>query len=218
MRARVGQTRRELGGRAWVELRPWLADEAASALHAALVEELEWIQRPIKVFGRDVLQPRLIAWAGVRPYKYSGQILPPQPFGPVLGDLRRQVELETGLAFDHVLLNRYRDGQDHMGMHADDEPELGEAPQIAAVSLGARRRFLLEPKPKKLRKKKVQLSLEHGSLMVMGGRIQHAWRHGVPKQASVSEERVNVTFRLLRYDPGEAPPRPRKRPPSGQEG
>lgn len=202
--------RRELGGRSWLDYDPgWLDPEEAGALHAALVNELEWSQRPIVVFGREVLQPRLIAWAGERPYRYSGQVLPPRAPGPVLRGLIDAVQSATGLEFDHVLLNRYRDGQDHMGMHADDEPELGIDPQIAALSLGVRRRFLLEPKPKKLRKRKVNVTLEPGSLLVMGGRIQHAWRHGVPKQASVSEERVNVTFRKLCYDPGEAPPRRR---------
>lgn len=202
----MGFERRELGGRAWIDYDPaWLPPDEQTAIHAALVEELEWSQRPISVFGREVLQPRLIAWAGARPYRYSGQTLEPRPFGPALRALTDRVMAATGLAFDHVLLNRYRDGEDHMGLHADDEPELGESPQIAALSLGARRRFVLQPKPKKLRHKKVVLTLEPGSLLVMGGRIQHAWRHGVPKQATVREERVNVTFRRVKHDPGAAP-------------
>lgn len=190
--------RRELGGKAFVDYdRCWLPPDQAAHTHQALVTELEWSQRPIKVFGREVLQPRLIAWAGHRPYKYSGQTLPPRRFGPVLAQLLRDVEAATELEFDHVLLNRYRDGQDHMGMHADDEPELGPNPQIAALSLGVARRFVLEPKPKKLRKRRVQLTLQPGSLLLMGGRIQHGWRHGVPKQTKVLDERINVTFRRL---------------------
>lgn len=195
-----------LGGRSWVDYDgQWLLPERAGQLHAELVAELEWSQKPIRVFGKEVLQPRLIAWAGARPYRYSGQTLEPRPFGPVLRGLLDEVEAATGLVFDHVLLNRYRDGEDHMGLHADDEPELGESPQIAALSLGATRRFVLEPKPKKLRHRRFTMSLGPGSLLVMGGRIQHAWRHGVPKQARVTEERVNVTFRRVLYDPGEAP-------------
>ena len=208
--------RRELGGRSFLDYDPaWLDPDEAEAAHRALVEEVAWSQRPIAVFGREVLQPRLIGWAGERPYRYSGQTLEPRPFGPILAELLRRVEAATGLAFDHALLNRYRDGNDHMGMHADDEPELGEDPQIAALSLGASRRFVLEPKPKKLRKRKVSVQLAPGSLLVMGGRIQHGWRHGVPKQLGVKGERINVTFRRLRYDPGEAPPRPRRPAPEG---
>lgn len=196
----------------------WLSEERAIQLHQALVDELPWTQRPIKVFGKEVMQPRLIAWAGQRPYKYSGQILEPRPFGPVLKGLLEEVQEATGLSFDHVLLNRYRHGQDHMGVHADDEPELGESPQIAAVSLGAARRFVLEPKPKKLRSKKVVYRLQSGSLMLMGGRIQHAWRHAVPKQASLQEERINVTFRKILYDPGQAPRRVRPGPSAASSG
>lgn len=202
--------RRALGGRSWIDYHPrWLEPEEAAGLHAALIEELTWERRPIWVFGREVLQPRLIAWGGRRPYPYSGQVLAPRPLGTTLEQLVERVQAATGLRFDHVLLNRYRDGADHMGMHADDEPELGEEPQIAALSLGAARRFALEPKPKKLRKRRLSIVLENGSLLVMGGRMQHAWRHGVPKQASAIEERINVTFRLIRYDPGAAPPRRR---------
>lgn len=202
--------RRVLGGQAWVDYDgEWLSEARALALHSALVDEVEWSQRPITVFGREVMQPRLIGWAGIRPYRYSNQTLAPKPYGPALKHLLDEVMAATGLVFDHVLLNRYRDGHDHMGVHADDEPELGASPQIAAVSLGARRKFVLEPKPKKLRHRKVTLQLDPGSLLVMGGRIQHTWRHSVPKQRTLESERINVTFRKLCYDPGQAPPRPR---------
>lgn len=206
--------RKELGGKSWLDYDPaWLDAEAGSQLHQQLVEEVSWERRPITVFGKEVLQPRLIGWAGDKPYKYSGQVLEPRAFGPALQALLDRVNAETGLGFDHVLLNRYRDGADHMGMHADDEPELGEDPQIAALSLGAKRKLVFEPKPKKLRKKKLAVPLDHGSLLVMGGRIQHAWRHGVPKALRVEEERVNVTFRKLVYLPGEAPKPTRRGPP-----
>lgn len=196
--------RRELPGRAFLDYdRAWLCAEEMAATHAQLIEQVEWEQRPITVFGKEVLQPRLIGWAGDRPYRYSGQTLPPRRFGSALCSLLERVQAATGLEFDHVLLNRYRDGSDHMGMHADDEPELGPDPQIAALSLGAARRFVLEPKPKKLRHRKISMTLEPGSLLVMGGRMQHGWRHGVPKQPSAAGERINVTFRRLVSDPAE---------------
>ncbi|MBX2810608.1 MAG: alpha-ketoglutarate-dependent dioxygenase AlkB [Myxococcales bacterium] len=197
-----------LGGNAWVDYDgSWLSYEHMKRLHRALVEEVAWSQRPITVFGKEVLQPRLIGWAGLCPYRYSNQTLAPKPYGPVLHALLRDIQAVTGLEFNHVLLNRYRNGSDHMGPHADDEPELGPSPQIAALSLGASRKFVLEPKPKKLRHRKVVMSLEPGSLMVMGGRIQHGWRHAVPKQLKVENERINVTFRKVIYDPGQAPKR-----------
>jgi alkylated DNA repair dioxygenase AlkB len=111
------------------------------------------------------------------------------------------VVAETEMAFDHVLLNLYRDGRDSIGMHADNEPELGSNPPVAAVSLGATRRFVVQRKGKR-RGKPRSIPLEHGSLLVMGGTMQHGWYHGVPKTRADVGERINVTFRRLRGPPG----------------
>jgi alkylated DNA repair dioxygenase AlkB len=167
----------------------------------ALIAAYDWEQRPINVFGREVMQPRLIAWSGDLPYKYSGQVLDVRPFAEPLVELTRQVSAIAGAEFNHVLLNRYRDGNDSMGMHADDEPELSRDPIIAAISLGAPRRFVMVHKKKK--RDRFSITLGHGSLLVMGGTMQHKFRHGVPKQKSITAERINVTFRrLLRPPPG----------------
>jgi alkylated DNA repair dioxygenase AlkB len=167
----------------------------------SLIEAYDWAQRPINVFGKEVMQPRLIAWSGTLPYKYSGQVLDPRPFAEPLLEVTRAVSAIAGVEFNHVLLNRYRDGNDSMGMHADDEPELGRDPIIAAISLGAPRRFVMVHKKKK--RDRFSLLLEHGSLLVMGGTMQHEFRHGVPKQKSITDQRINVTFRrLLRPPPG----------------
>lgn len=172
----------------------WLGSAEQAELHAQLVRELDWQARPIRVFGREIMQPRLIAWAGGLPYRYSGQTLPPRPWTPALEALHARVFASTGVPYNHVLLNRYRDGRDHMGRHADDEPELGRDPTIAAVSLGVRRRFVIEPKR---RGRRINVWLEPGSLLVMGGRMQHHYRHAVPKEDRLTEERINVTFRYL---------------------
>jgi alkylated DNA repair dioxygenase AlkB len=114
--------------------------------------------------------------------------------------------------FNHAVLNRYRDGGDHMGWHADDERELGQDPLIAALSLGAVRPFQLSPKRK--RRTVRTLNLASGSLLVMGGALQHTWYHGVPVDRSASGERINLTFRKLLGPPGEVPDwRPPRRPP-----
>jgi len=194
----------------WVDYEPeWLDRDEQAAWHRRLSNELDWEARPIRVFGRSLLQPRLIAWAGGVPYRYSGQTLPTRPWTPALTELLERVFRTTGVPYNHVLLNRYRDGNDHMGRHADDEPELGRDPTIAAVSLGVRRRFVLEPKSKR-GKRRHDLWLEPGSLMVMGGRTQHRFRHRVPKDDRIDEERINVTFRLLVRGP------PRRFGPRGQ--
>lgn len=200
--------RTHLDRECWVDYQAeWLSPEEQVDFHQRLVRELEWSARPIQVFGKSILQPRLIAWAGGVMYRYSGQTLPPRPWTPALEALLERVFQATGVPYNHVLLNRYRDGKDHMGRHADDEPELGRDPTIAAISLGARRRFVLEPKRK--RGRKTTIWLESGSLMVMGGRTQHRFRHAVPKQERLDEERINVTFRFLVRAPRLRPPAPR---------
>lgn len=194
--------RTDLGEDAFVDYDPaWVSAEEGRGLHRTLIDAFDWEQRPISVFGKAVMQPRLIAWMGELPYRYSGQVLEVRPIEGPVAELTARVSALVGVEFNHVLLNRYRNGMDNMGMHADDEPELGPEPVIAALSLGVSRKFALRHKRRKGRK--LDLTLHHGSLLVMGGTIQHKWRHGVPKQRSVAEERINVTFRrLLR------PPRP----------
>src|SRR5690349_12939524 len=110
-------TRIDLGQGAWVELSPdWLSAPEAAALEARLTAELAWEQRHIVLFGKPILQPRLIAWAGDLPYSYSGQTLEPRAWpAAVRGELRAldaRVAGAVGTAFNHVLVNRYRDGRD----------------------------------------------------------------------------------------------------------
>lgn len=187
---------------AWVDLAEDWVDEV-DAVFERLKAELQWEQRPIRVFGKEQMQPRLIGWAGELGYKYSGQTLEPRAWTPTVRALTERVSALTGTAFNHVLLNRYRDGMDMMGKHADNEPELGKDPLIAAISLGASRPFVLWPKDKRAKKSdKKTIRLEHGQLLVMGGNIQHTYRHGVPRVSGLREERINLTFRLLRGPPG----------------
>lgn len=190
----------DLGRGAWIAYAPdWLAGEEAAALQAELTATLPWEQRPIVVAGREVMQPRLLAWGGDLPYRYSGQTLPPCPMTPALQTLTDRASEACGVAFNHVMVNRYRDGRDNIGRHADAEPELGWCPLIASLSLGARRRFVLK---RKGRRKERNLRLAHGSLLVMGGTLQHTWYHSLPKDPGCAAERLNVTFRRLIGPPG----------------
>jgi alkylated DNA repair dioxygenase AlkB len=186
---------------AWLEIEPeWIPAGDADRLLRALRAELAWEQREIVLYGKRILQPRLIAWGGERPYRYSGQTLEPRGLAPPLAPVLEAVQVRTHIPFNHVLVNRYRDGTDSMGFHADDEAELGENPQVATVSLGATRRFVLRPRRGR-DLEPLQYNLEHGSLLVMGGTCQRQYHHGIPRQPSVSDERVSLTFRWLRADP-----------------
>ncbi len=196
----------DLGEDAWVDYySEWYSKTDSDTVFERLRDELQWEHRDIMVFGKPVKQPRLIAWAGNIEYRYSGQTLPVREMPPVLAEIQKQVEDTTGEIFNHVLLNYYRDGRDNMGMHADDERELGLNPVIAAISLGVDRRFLLKRKNASKGETPTSILLEGGSLLVMGGTIQHTWRHGVPKAGRLDKGRINLTFRNLKWAPGERP-------------
>jgi alkylated DNA repair dioxygenase AlkB len=109
-------------------------------------------------------------------------------------ELKSRVESAAGAEFNSLLLNLYRDGRDSIGMHADDELELGVNPVIGSVSLGNVRRFVLRHKK---RGERLSFDLAHGSLIVMAGTSQHHWVHGVPKTVKPVGKRINLTFRTI---------------------
>jgi alkylated DNA repair dioxygenase AlkB len=175
----------------------WLAHEAADALYAAVLEEVAWEVHRIRLFGREHDSPRLSSWIGDPDahYRYSGADFRPHPWPPALLGIRRRLTEELGAPFNSVLANRYRDGRDAMGWHSDDEPELGPAPVIASLSLGASRRFTL--KHRRDASLKAALELGHGSLLVMSGATQANYRHALPRTAKPVGERINLTFRVI---------------------
>ena len=168
-------------------------------LLAVLDRETPWRQPVITLYGRSIASPRLSAWHGDPDavYSYSGLRLEPAPWTPALERARERVEGLAGVRFNSVLLNRYRDGQDSMGWHSDDEPELGRDPVIASASFGAARRFLMRHKQRHLRR---EWLLEDGDVLVLGGATQHHWRHHVPKTRQPVGPRINLTFRWIVVD------------------
>jgi alkylated DNA repair dioxygenase AlkB len=172
-------------------LEPAFADRALETLAA----ETAWRQESIRMFGRSVAIPRLTAWCGDlgTTYTYSGLTNEPAPWTPLLEELRERVSRAAGARFNSVLLNLYRSGADGMGWHADNEPEIGDAP-IASLSLGAQRTFQLKHRTDEERR---QVVLAHGSLLLMYAPTQRHWLHGVPKQKNVAGRRINLTFRIV---------------------
>jgi len=164
------------------------------AVLAQLIAETAWRSDSVTVWGKQHPQPRLTAWHGEAAYAYSGLKLAPQPFTPLQQMLRAAVEAVSGRRFNSVLLNYYRDGRDSMGMHSDNEPELGPNPTIASVSFGATRSFVLQHKTSKVR---LRIALTDGSLLLMAGSLQHHWVHGINKISRFVGPRVNLTFRFI---------------------
>lgn len=175
----------------------WLAPAEAAALFARLRQEIAWEVHRIRLFGREVDSPRLSCWIGEpgAAYRYSGARFEPRPWPAALLPIRDRLACELGVAFDSVLANLYRSGRDAMGWHSDDEPELGPAPVIASLSLGAPRRFVLKHRNEPARK--LALELTPGSLLVMAGATQRHYRHALPRTARPVGERINLTFRQV---------------------
>jgi alkylated DNA repair dioxygenase AlkB len=191
------------------ELRLWqqvdLGQDYAQLL-AGLVADSPWRQEEITVYGKAYRQPRLCAWYGDLGYSYSGIRLEPEPWTATLQAIRQRVEALVGQDFNSVLLNYYRDHNDRMGMHSDDETELGPRPVIASLSLGAARNFLLRHKTRS-DLPTVKLPLHSGSLLLMSGDLQRHWRHGINAQRQACGARINLTFRRIIPKPGRGPAR-----------
>lgn len=187
------------------EYRPdFLTVENHNSLFSALVDADFWRQEPIRMFGKWVLQPRLTAYVGdpEARYSYSGAEQRVLPWTLELLQLRKQLEHEVaerlalaGVSFNAVLLNAYRTGEDGMGWHQDNEPELGTEPVIASLSLGASRRFSIRAKTGTAR---WDFKLEPGSLLLMHGRSQVDFQHSVPKTRLAVAQRINLTFRHIK--------------------
>ena len=171
----------------------------ADALMERLLEDSAWRQDRITVYGKPYLQPRLSAWYGDVAYRYSGITLAPTAWTPLLQDIRSRVEDITGERFNSVLLNYYRDHNDSMGMHSDDEPSLGPQPAIASLSLGEERPLVLKHRTRR-DLPSVKLPLPNGSLLLMRGGTQRCWRHGIARQRRACGARINLTFRLVKAD------------------
>ena len=181
----------------------WLCADAANAFQVQLTRELKWQQPQIYIAGVPRRIPRLQAWHGDSDavMTYSGSRFDPQDWHPTLSHLREQLYELLQVQFNSVLANRYRDGNDSVGWHADNEPELGPQPCIASISLGATRRFSFKQKlksaPRTNKSTSVNIELRHGDLLVMAGQTQRYWHHSLPKTTKQVGERINLTYRTI---------------------
>lgn len=179
-----------------------LRDLDTHAPHEVIFEKLlkdtKWQQREMNIYGKKVLQPRLTAWYGDpgRTYVYSGIKNPPMPWTDLLFEIKRRIEDCTDHRFNSVLLNYYRDNNDSMGFHSDDERELGPEPAIASLSFGDARTFLFQHKKRK-DLGTVSVQLTNGSVLLMKGRTQLHWKHAINREKRVCGPRINLTFRRV---------------------
>ncbi|MGB1091996.1 MAG: alpha-ketoglutarate-dependent dioxygenase AlkB family protein [Oceanobacter sp.] len=169
----------------------------ADALFKRLLDEVHWESGEVILFGKRHKEPRLKSWQGEPglSYQYSGIEQTTRPLTSTTQKLRHQLNSHFDNAFNSVLCNLYRDGQDSMGWHADDEPELGMNPVIASITLGSERDFCLRQKGSTRQHGKMKLA--HGSLLLMQAGMQSRWQHSVPKRTGDYGPRINLTYRHL---------------------
>ncbi len=170
----------------------------ANVLMNRLIDKVDWREESITLFGKTHLQPRLFAWYGDEQasYQYSGLALEPLAWIDELSDIKRRVSEHCGAEFNSVLLNYYRNHRDSMGMHSDDEKELGREPIIASLSFGATRVFKLKHK-RRIDLKPLRIPLSNSTLLVMRGKTQQYWKHGIDKLSAPCGPRLNLTFRQI---------------------
>jgi alkylated DNA repair dioxygenase AlkB len=172
------------------------SEQSENILHQ-LWNEVVWQEEQIRMFGKWVTVPRLTAFEGDSGicYRYAGKTHKAQGWSPLIKMLKETAESKCGHCFNSVLLNAYRNGNDYMGWHRDNEKELGEEPFIASLSFGVTRNFQL--RRYKDKKNLMSLELPRGSLLLMGGKIQQEWEHRLPKGKKSTDLRINLTFRQI---------------------
>ena len=174
----------------------FLNQSDANNLYDRCLNDISWQSSAITMFGKKIDVPRLECWYGDLgcEYTYSGKSLKRFEFPNFLLNLRMLIEKKVNSNFNSVLANLYRDGQDSMGLHADDEKELGNEPVIASISLGENRPIIFQNKKTK---EKVTFDQPHGSLLVMQGKTQDHWKHAINKSKKIDKPRINLTFRNI---------------------
>ncbi len=153
--------------------------------YQVLLEESPWKQRTRKMYDKFIPDPRLTAW--------YGSATPAWP--PVLLEIKERVEQACGIAFNSVLLNYYRDGNDSVAWHSDTLPSSGRHHAIASVSFGETRLFKVRHKTNK-KFSQLDVPLTHGSFLLMGATMQNYYEHHVPKTSRRIGPRINLTFRI----------------------
>lgn len=176
----------------------YFSELESSILYKYLLNNIKWRQDKIRIFGKEINLPRLTAWYGDsdKIYTYSGIKMNPMPWTKELNKIKEKIEQKSDVIFNSVLLNLYRNGNDHHSWHADDEPELGKNITIGSVNFGESRDFQLKHKIKK-DLEKINIHLEQGSFLLMKHPTQLNWLHSVPKRKKVFNQRINLTFRYI---------------------
>ena len=171
----------------------FIPKEEADLYYHALLQNTPWHEYQMPMYDKLVTAPRMIAWYGEQEEAGESAL----PWTQELLELRGKVEKETGISFNAVLLNLYRDGNDSVAWHSDKEHKIGKNPSIASLTFGQTRPFRLRHKTDKAIGQ-IEIPLHHGTLLLMSGTTNTFWEHHIPKSAKEMLPRINLTFRRVR--------------------
>ena len=165
-------------------------------LESIKFKNILWQHDKINMYGKEIYVPRYSAWYADenKSYTYSGITFQPKKWNKGLLYIKERIENTLNLSFNSVLMNWYIDAEVWMGWHANDEKELGTNPIIASVNFGEERDFLIKSNETN---EKITIPLKHGTLLIMSGKLQHHWKHSVPKRKKRKNARFNLTFRTI---------------------
>ena len=168
-------------------------------LNQITFKNIDWHHDKIKMYGKEVYLPRISAWYADsgKTYTYSGLTLQPKQWNKGLLYIKDKISNVSGINFNSVLMNWYRDGEDYMSWHTDNEKELGKNPVIGSVNFGENRDFMIRLNDKST---KLTIPLKHGTFLLMAGELQHFWQHSVPKRKKIKGTRFNLTFRVIDHN------------------
>lgn len=173
-----------------------MSPNQADVYYQQLFQSLEWKNDEAIIFGKKIITKRKVAWYGNKtyPYSYSNTTKLALPWTSELVELKKLVEDTSGESFNSCLVNLYHDGSEGMAYHSDGEKDLKKDGAIASLSLGAERKLSFKHKESKER---IDLHLEHGSLLMMMDKTQTHWLHRLPPTKKVNQPRINLTFRTI---------------------
>ena len=168
----------------------------ANQYYDLLKNNIQWVNDMALIYGKLIITKRKVAWLGDKAfaYTYSKTTRTAAPWTKELLALKSITEEKTGATYNSCLLNLYHTGEEGMAWHSDDEKDLKKYGAIASLSFGAERKFAFKHKSTG---DKIDLILEHGSLLVMKDTTQSNWLHRLPPTTKTIRPRINLTFRSM---------------------
>lgn len=172
------------------------SEKMACEIFNDLLQNINWQNDIVVIFGKKIITKRKVAWYGdiSYPYTYSNTTKIALPWTNTLLKIKLLIEKETGETYNSCLLNLYHNGSEGMAWHSDNENDLKKNGTIASVSFGAERKFVFKHKQSG---EKIEIILQHGSLLVMKNETQTHWLHTIPVSKKITQARINLTFRTI---------------------